>query len=181
MGKKKKAKIPKLEIEKFTFSPPGRMGWSYSEYESMMDNPQKVLHESAINDNLVELTAVELMEFPFGQKEEYNWKEEITETSAAMNKYDESAEELSNDIAVSVNDFDMESIESVESYDYAANAGVNSTDEVESVEEVESAEEWEDVEESEEEPAAAEKRPIVIVTMEPPKPPWIASNLQARK
>jgi hypothetical protein len=34
---KENAPIPKLELEKFTFSPPGPMGWSLSEYEKMLN------------------------------------------------------------------------------------------------------------------------------------------------
>ena len=166
MEKKKKAKIPKLEIEKFTFSPPGSMGWSYSEYESMMKNPEKVLNESAVHENLVELKAAELMEFPFGPKSEYNWEADVAETSTEMSIENESPEEILGDFAVSFMDLENESIES---YDYAAHA------------EMESADEWEEAEESreaEEEPVAEGKKQIIIVTMEPPKPPWIASNLK---
>jgi hypothetical protein len=34
---KENSPIPKLELEKFTFSPPGPMGWSLSEYEKMLN------------------------------------------------------------------------------------------------------------------------------------------------
>jgi hypothetical protein len=37
---KGKSPIPKLELEKFTFSPPGPMGWSLSEYEKMINEGQ---------------------------------------------------------------------------------------------------------------------------------------------
>jgi hypothetical protein len=37
-----KKPIPKLELEKFTFSPPGPMGWSFSEYEKILDDPKAI-------------------------------------------------------------------------------------------------------------------------------------------
>ncbi|HWO77072.1 MAG TPA: hypothetical protein VNM69_14440 [Bacillus sp. (in: firmicutes)] len=175
MEKKKKAKIPKLEIEKFTFSPPGRMGWSYSEYESMMDNPEKTLKESDRKENQVELTA-ELMEFPFGLNTEFNWEEEMETASAAIKLEVESAEEIWNDdFAASFNEQYDESVESLESYDYVKQA------EVESAEDWDEAEEIEEIEESAEETVAKEKKQIIVVTMEPPKPPWIANNLKRAK
>ncbi|MGM0836810.1 MAG: hypothetical protein ACQEV7_11690 [Bacillota bacterium] len=57
-------KIPKLELEKFTFSPPGPMGWNMAEYEQLLENPdQLVLNESTVNSQLDALKGIQLVEF----------------------------------------------------------------------------------------------------------------------
>jgi S-adenosylmethionine:tRNA-ribosyltransferase-isomerase (queuine synthetase) len=57
-------KIPKLELEKFTFSPPGPMGWNMAEYEQLLENPdQLVLNESTVNSQLDSLKGIQLVEF----------------------------------------------------------------------------------------------------------------------
>ncbi|NBI29906.1 hypothetical protein [Chengkuizengella marina] len=57
--------IPKLELEKFKFSPPGPMGWSFAEYEKMLENHEKiVLNESAVEENLANLEGKRLQEYP---------------------------------------------------------------------------------------------------------------------
>ncbi|WP_417897282.1 hypothetical protein ABN702_13075 [Bacillus haimaensis] len=56
-------KIPKLELEKFTFSPPGPMGWNMAEYEQLLENPdQLVLNESTVNSQLDSLKGIQLVE-----------------------------------------------------------------------------------------------------------------------
>ncbi|MDQ0483394.1 hypothetical protein [Guptibacillus hwajinpoensis] len=35
--------IPKLDLEEFQFSPPGSMGWSYAEYEKIVDSDEQIL------------------------------------------------------------------------------------------------------------------------------------------
>ncbi|WP_339149666.1 MULTISPECIES: hypothetical protein [unclassified Sutcliffiella] len=56
-------KIPKLELGKFTFSPPGPMGWNMAEYEKMLQNPdQLVLNETTVNSQLHSLLKHELVE-----------------------------------------------------------------------------------------------------------------------
>ncbi|MFS1515553.1 hypothetical protein V1503_03395 [Bacillus sp. SCS-151] len=58
-------KIPKLDLAKFTFSPPGPMGWSISEYEQILDNiDQIVLNELAVKNHLSSLEGVILQEYP---------------------------------------------------------------------------------------------------------------------
>ncbi|WP_223700659.1 hypothetical protein [Sutcliffiella deserti] len=59
-----KPKIPKLELEKFTFSPPGPMGWNMAEYEQLLEKSEElVLNESTINAHLQSLQGVQLVEF----------------------------------------------------------------------------------------------------------------------
>ncbi|WP_078381398.1 hypothetical protein [Sutcliffiella halmapala] len=56
-------KIPKLELGKFTFSPPGPMGWNMAEYEQLLENPdQLVLNESTVNSQLQSLRGIQLVE-----------------------------------------------------------------------------------------------------------------------
>ncbi|MDX8362533.1 hypothetical protein [Cytobacillus sp. IB215316] len=58
-------KIPKLDLAKFTFSPPGPMGWSITEYEQILDNiDQIVLNELAVKNHLSSLEGVILQEYP---------------------------------------------------------------------------------------------------------------------
>ncbi|MBM7622024.1 hypothetical protein JOC95_003934 [Bacillus tianshenii] len=57
-------KIPKLELDKFTFSPPGPMGWNMAEYEQLLENPdQLVLNEDTVNSQLHSLKGIQLVEF----------------------------------------------------------------------------------------------------------------------
>ncbi|MGM7680891.1 hypothetical protein ACSVDA_01930 [Cytobacillus sp. Hm23] len=57
--------IPKLDLAKFTFSPPGPMGWSTTEYEQILDNiDQIVLNELAVKNHLSSLEGVILQEYP---------------------------------------------------------------------------------------------------------------------
>ncbi|MFS1514179.1 hypothetical protein VQL36_17375 [Chengkuizengella sp. SCS-71B] len=52
-------------MEKFKFSPPGPMGWSFAEYEKMLENHEKiVLNESAVEENLANLEGKPLQEYP---------------------------------------------------------------------------------------------------------------------
>lgn len=56
-------KIPKLDLGKFTFSPPGPMGWNMAEYEKMLQNPDElVLNETAVNSQLHSLLKNDLVE-----------------------------------------------------------------------------------------------------------------------
>jgi len=55
--------IPKLDLEKFEFSPPGPMGWSFSEYEQMLDNLDSiVLDQNTVKEQLSLLEGKELVE-----------------------------------------------------------------------------------------------------------------------
>lgn len=63
--------IPKLELEKFIFSPPGPMGWSFSEYEHMLEDPANiVLNETAVQKKLSDLSQSEIAEWPVTGKKE---------------------------------------------------------------------------------------------------------------
>lgn len=43
MAQTEHSTIPKLDLEEFQFSPPGSMGWSYAEYEKIVDSDDQVL------------------------------------------------------------------------------------------------------------------------------------------
>ncbi|PLR82114.1 hypothetical protein CVD25_09170 [Bacillus canaveralius] len=38
--------FPKLELSNFSFSPPGPMGWSFSQYEKILEKPADILNSS---------------------------------------------------------------------------------------------------------------------------------------
>ncbi|WP_377889558.1 hypothetical protein [Alkalihalobacillus sp. R86527] len=59
--------IPKLELEEFRFSPPGSMGWSYAEYEKIIDSGQQAL-EVDTNSSLTSppIPSTTLKELPHG-------------------------------------------------------------------------------------------------------------------
>ena len=42
--------IPKLDLEEFHFSPPGSMGWSYAEYEKIVDSDEEQLEMTATSN-----------------------------------------------------------------------------------------------------------------------------------
>jgi Ran GTPase-activating protein (RanGAP) involved in mRNA processing and transport len=63
--KRKQSKIPRLDLNQFSFSPPGPMGWSFAEYEKMLENlDHVVLNEKSVKDNLEVLEQKELTEYP---------------------------------------------------------------------------------------------------------------------
>lgn len=70
--------IPKLELEKFTFSPPGPMGWSFSEYEKILDDPEAIQDKQTTGlDNLKEISNVQIIQYPTTSNlsQSYNIKE----------------------------------------------------------------------------------------------------------
>ncbi|MDQ0861165.1 hypothetical protein [Bacillus sp. V2I10] len=62
------SEIPKVELVNFSFSPPGPMGWSSAEYETMLEDPEtflskyKIRHAEPANGN------VELIELPLKKR-----------------------------------------------------------------------------------------------------------------
>ncbi|PLR76077.1 hypothetical protein CU633_17520 [Bacillus sp. V3-13] len=40
--KRRNSSFPKLELSKFSFSPPGPMGWSFSQYQNILENPADI-------------------------------------------------------------------------------------------------------------------------------------------
>lgn len=62
------SEIPKVELVNFSFSPPGPMGWSSAEYETMLEDPEtflskyKVRHEEPATGN------IELVELPIKKR-----------------------------------------------------------------------------------------------------------------
>ena len=65
MSENNQQQIPILNLEQFSFSPPGPMGWSFSEYEKLLDNPDTVVQDlSNINKQIASLEGVPLVEFP---------------------------------------------------------------------------------------------------------------------
>lgn len=99
-AEREQSQIPKLELEKFQFSPPGPMGWSFSEYEKMLEDPSQVVqNEIAVKDKLATLQGKELVELPIGRRIE----EKIEEANA--NEVNESEELIENQIS---NDYHLE-------------------------------------------------------------------------
>ncbi|MDE3838283.1 hypothetical protein C0966_02650 [Bacillus methanolicus] len=68
--------IPKLELEKFAFSPPGPMGWSFSEYEKILDDPKAIQDkQNAGLDNLQEIFNAQIIEYPSTPNFSHSYKE----------------------------------------------------------------------------------------------------------
>lgn len=61
----KELNIPTVEIRKYAFSPPGPMGWSFQEYEKLLENPDEFLNQqSQFSILLNSLQDTELTELP---------------------------------------------------------------------------------------------------------------------
>jgi hypothetical protein len=80
---REQAKIPKLDLDQFSFSPPGPMGWSFAEYEKMLENlGHVVLNEKSVKENLQVLEQKELIELGADMK---NPSTETVQTDTAEN------------------------------------------------------------------------------------------------
>ncbi|MEK3805615.1 hypothetical protein MHB63_03310 [Bacillus sp. FSL H8-0547] len=56
--------IPKVELVNFSFSPPGPMGWSAAEYETMLEDPETFLSQNKYRKAEPPTGDVELIELP---------------------------------------------------------------------------------------------------------------------
>ncbi|WP_243291393.1 hypothetical protein [Bacillus sp. FJAT-47783] len=65
MAEEQNKSIPKVELSNFTFSPPGPMGWSFQEYEELLQDPNQFLDSHSKFTNLLqELETAEIIELP---------------------------------------------------------------------------------------------------------------------
>jgi hypothetical protein len=62
------SEIPKVELVNFSFSPPGPMGWSSAEYESMLEDPETFLSKYKIRHEEPATGNVELVELPIKKR-----------------------------------------------------------------------------------------------------------------
>ncbi|USK34847.1 hypothetical protein LIT25_05715 [Bacillus sp. F19] len=62
------SEIPKVELVNFSFSPPGPMGWSSAEYESMLEDPETFLSKYKIRHAEPATGNVELIELPLKKR-----------------------------------------------------------------------------------------------------------------
>lgn len=61
--------IPQVELSNFEFSPPGPMGWSFQEYEELLQNPNQFLQDQPnVKHLLEELADAEIIELPSNAK-----------------------------------------------------------------------------------------------------------------
>ncbi|WP_243385672.1 hypothetical protein [Bacillus kexueae] len=61
--------IPQVELSNFEFSPPGPMGWSFQEYEELLQNPNQFLDSQSKFTNLMEeLETAEIVELPVSSR-----------------------------------------------------------------------------------------------------------------
>ncbi|MEM5016679.1 hypothetical protein WKH31_10345 [Metabacillus indicus] len=56
--------IPKVELVNFSFSPPGPMGWSAAEYETMLEDPETFLSQNKYRKAEPPTGNLELIELP---------------------------------------------------------------------------------------------------------------------
>lgn len=144
-------KIPKLELEKFIFSPPGPMGWNMAEYEKMLQNlDQLVLNEETVTSQLETLRKHELVELALSGV--LHAQLPITE-NIEINSQEEEEVEVASNVEV----------ENVEGMDYEE---IMETEE----ETVETGEEIIEIEEI----VVPKKRVTIIVEEQDLKQPWIA-------
>lgn len=69
--------IPKLDLEEFHFSPPGSMGWSYAEYEKIVDHNDEKLEITTTSALPTTIASKNLVELPVGSAVEIH--EEVEE------------------------------------------------------------------------------------------------------
>lgn len=69
--------IPKLDLEEFHFSPPGSMGWSYAEYEKIVDHDDEKLEITTTSNLSNTIPSKNLVELPVGSAVEIH--EEVEE------------------------------------------------------------------------------------------------------
>ncbi|EIJ81745.1 hypothetical protein PB1_02360 [Bacillus methanolicus PB1] len=80
--KEDKNLIPKLELEKFTFSPPGPMGWSFSEYEKILDDPEAIQEKQYTGlNNFQEIFSAQVIEYPSTNNFSHSFKENKVKTA----------------------------------------------------------------------------------------------------
>ncbi|WP_053073777.1 hypothetical protein [Bacillus sp. LL01] len=118
-------KIPKLELEKFTFSPPGPMGWNMAEYEKMLQNPdQLVLNETTVHSKLHSLLKNELVELSMSgelknqvqgaiKKEPLSENKEVVEQDIIINEESVESDFSTNNDEVEENEEIMEEEEKI--------------------------------------------------------------------
>jgi hypothetical protein len=119
--KKDNIHIPKLELEKFTFSPPGPMGWSFSEYEKILDDPKAIQDKRANETDFLQKTSnFQIIEF--ASNSEFSHAYKIKENKAAAVEHDETSSksmkeeelELTKEVADTKEIFEESSVESFE-------------------------------------------------------------------
>ena len=85
--------IPKLDLEEFHFSPPGSMGWSYAEYEKIVDSDEEQLEmtststitSSMVPDQpLIELPVGAAGERPVEEREEELIEEDVVDSGGKL-------------------------------------------------------------------------------------------------
>lgn len=151
-------KIPKLELEKFTFSPPGPMGWNMAEYEQLLENPdQLVLNESTVNSQLDSLKGIQLVEYSLSGELK---AKHMTKTQPATEKVLEEVPEIIIEVS--------ELVEKVVEEEVAEEV-------VEEIEEEEVAEEIMEV------PDPPQKKVTIIIKETSLKMPWISQELSKTK
>ncbi len=122
-NKGEKMKIPKLELESFSFSPPGPMGWSFAEYQKILDDLDGiVLDESSVKNQLSSLEGKEIIELSMKgdfvpssiQINTGNYKkkiEEDEENQKELNVWEEKDETDKNKKAIDDDDDDIDDID----------------------------------------------------------------------
>ncbi|WP_165994989.1 hypothetical protein [Bacillus sp. Cs-700] len=84
--------IPKLDLEEFHFSPPGSMGWSYTEYEKIVDHDDKKLEITTTSALPTTIARKNLVELPVGSALEIH--EEVEEEKQIEEEVGSSEEHL---------------------------------------------------------------------------------------
>jgi hypothetical protein len=87
------SEIPKVELVNFSFSPPGPMGWSSAEYETMLEDPETFLSKYKIRHAEPATGNVELIELPIKTRKPQEAIMSVEPINEAMQETVQSAEE----------------------------------------------------------------------------------------
>jgi hypothetical protein len=163
---KESAPIPKLELEKFTFLPPGPMGWSMSEYEKMLNEDGAGIVPTSNNSFRpeVNLEGKQLVEMGLSQSknEIYIVKENLTVSNEIEKTVVETNKEVEDEVV-------LKHAESENLEEKAINQ-VQMSDEELKVEQ-----------EPEPEPVKPKYKVTIIIQEESFRKPWISPTTQSRK
>jgi hypothetical protein len=158
--------IPKLELEKFTFSPPGPMGWSMSEYEKMLNEDGAGIVPTSNNSFRPEinLEGKQLVEMGLGQSK--NEIHLVKESPTVSNEIEETVVETNKEVE------DEVVLKHTESENLDEKA----------INQIHVAEEELELEpEIEPEPVKPKNKVTIIIQEESLRKPWISPTTQSRK
>ncbi len=167
---KENAPIPKLQLENFTFSPPGPMGWSMSEYEKIVNEGGEIV--STANNRYypeVNLDGKQLVELGLNNSENGSTiKNHPTETIKSEKSNSQNEDEKNIPQIINENEVGSEYVEIEKS----------SEKELDVIEEAEAEEEEEVLVQ---EPVRPKNKVTIIIEEQSLRKPWISSSVRIKE